>query len=65
MSALEPPFGRLFCCPIRRRDLALDCWVQIHLTAHDIVQIMHAHTIDVFVVGVLALARLRMSKPKD
>jgi hypothetical protein len=39
--------------------------VQLHLTANDIVQIMHAHTFHVAVVGVLALMRLRLSKPKD
>jgi hypothetical protein len=45
--------------------LAFQCWVQFHLTAHDIAQIMHAHTVHIFVVGVLALVRLKLSKPKD
>jgi hypothetical protein len=35
--------------------------VQVRLTASDIVKIMHAHTIHVAVVGVLALARLMLS----
>jgi hypothetical protein len=39
--------------------------VQIHLTANDIVQMMHAHTLHIAVVGVLALARWKLSKPKD
>jgi hypothetical protein len=43
---------------VRRTRLKLKFKVRFHLTAHDIVQIMHAHTIHVAVVGVLALLRL-------
>jgi len=39
--------------------------VQFHLTVNDIVQIMHALTVHESVVGVLALVRLKLSKPKD
>lgn len=35
--------------------------VQLHLTANDIVKIMHAHTLHVAVVGVLSLAVLMLS----
>jgi hypothetical protein len=38
--------------------------VHVHLTAHDIVQMMHALTRHSAVVGVLALMRLKLSKPK-
>lgn len=51
--------------PERRTPLQFYCWVQVHLTAADLVQIMHAHTIHLAVVGVLALIRLKLSKPKD
>jgi hypothetical protein len=39
--------------------------VQVHLTAADLVQIMHARTIHLAVAGVLTLMRLKLSKPKD
>jgi hypothetical protein len=54
-----------FLLPKSEIALAFQCWVSLHLTAHDITQIMHAHTIHVAVVGVLALARSKLSKPKD
>jgi hypothetical protein len=61
---LEPPLGGFFVVRLGRQLLALQCWVQIHLTALDIVQIMHAHTAHALVVGLLRLARTKMSKPK-
>lgn len=51
--------------PKRRTPLQFHCWVQVHLTAADLVQIMHAHTLHIGVAGVLTLMRLKMSKPKD
>jgi hypothetical protein len=39
--------------------------VQVYLTANDIVQVIHAHTIHVAVAGVIALVRLKLSTPKD
>jgi hypothetical protein len=53
---VKPPSGGFFV--VRRKPLKTKFRVHFCLTARDIVQIMHAHTLHVGVVGVLALLRL-------